>query len=253
MGLTMASCVFAHSSAAQTVPPIVPLDAAELQAVQRAQPSGYLCAIDAEFVSLAEEVAEIRSDGTKHVMRPTHLSLARVSVVRGDGARQGVPFIDDYIAAVELVHDYLTEYSGIMAGDLDADTSRHHLVSLKTAYKKLRLLVDLGCRFVGHGLKKDCRIINILVPPEQIIDTVDIYYRKSKQRLLSLRFLAWYVLGIDIQRDMHDSVEDARTALQLYHRHLELVAAGTWETTLDEIYDVGRTYNYRPPLSNAAV
>lgn len=52
---------------------------------------------------------------------------------------------------------------------------------------------------------------DILVPPEQVIDTVDIYFLKNRHRKLSLRFLAWCLLRQDIQQDMHDSVEDART------------------------------------------
>jgi PAB-dependent poly(A)-specific ribonuclease subunit 2 len=38
--------------------------------------------------------------------------------------------------------------------------SKHTLVPLKVAYKKLRLLVDLECVFIGHGLNKDFRIIS---------------------------------------------------------------------------------------------
>lgn len=50
----------------------------------------------------------------------------------------------------------------MIAGDLDPFISRHTLVPLKVAYKKLRLLVDLGCVFIGHGLNKDFRIISEL-------------------------------------------------------------------------------------------
>jgi hypothetical protein len=53
-------------------------------------------------------------------------------------------------------------------GDLDPLSSSHHLVSLKTAYLKLHHLLDAGCVFVGHGLAKDFRIINLTVPQEQV-------------------------------------------------------------------------------------
>ncbi len=46
------------------------------------------------------------------------------------------------------------------AGDLDPAASRHTLLPLKDVFKKLRLLVDLGCIFVGHGLPKDFRTIS---------------------------------------------------------------------------------------------
>jgi PAB-dependent poly(A)-specific ribonuclease subunit 2 len=61
-----------------------------------------------------QEETEFRSDGTKKVIRPSQLTLARVSVLRGgDGATSGKPFIDDYIHTTDTVVDYLTEYSGI--------------------------------------------------------------------------------------------------------------------------------------------
>ena len=74
---------------------------------------GTLIAIDAEFVSMQQEETEYRSDGTKKVLRPARLSLARVSVLRGDGPKEGVPFIDDHIHTSEIIVDYLTEFSGI--------------------------------------------------------------------------------------------------------------------------------------------
>ncbi len=46
--------------------------------------------------------------------------------------------------------------------------SRHHLTTLKAAYLKLRYLLDCGCVFVGHGLKQDFRMINMVVPPQQV-------------------------------------------------------------------------------------
>ncbi|CAE6448890.1 unnamed protein product [Rhizoctonia solani] len=204
---------------------------------------GTLVAIDAEFVSLQKEENEMRSDGTKKVIRPSQLCLARVSALREDGRA----FIDDYIHTSDTIVDYLTEFSGIKPGDLDPYSSEHALVPLKTAYKKLRLLIDLGCIFIGHGLSKDFRIINIAVPKEQVLDTVDIYFLKERQRRIGLRFLSWYLLRQTIQIDTHNSIEDARAALLLYNLHVQLDTEGQFEDTLDEIYREGRKLNWKTP------
>ena len=48
------------------------------------------------------------------------------------------------------------------------------------------------------------------------------------------------ILHQDIQSTgTHDSVEDARTALQLFEKHCQLEAEGKWEQTLEEVYVQG--------------
>lgn len=83
-------------------------------------------------------------------------------------------------------------------------------------------------------------LADIYIPPSQIIDTVNIYHLPHRQRKLSLRFLAWAVLHSAIQADTHDSIEDARTALQLYEEHNRLEAEGSWEDVLEEVYREGK-------------
>lgn len=143
----------------------------------------------------------------------------------------------------------MCSFSGLRPEDLDMQQSRVWLASKKTVLQKLRYLVDSGCvyvgsatietsfqcpfsvgvyvgfselhaplrciRFVGHGLAQDFRIMNLYVPNHQIIDTVELF-RLPGKRYLSLKFLAATLLNMRIQRDTHDSIEDAQTALRLY-------------------------------------
>ena len=190
---------------------------------------------------------EVNSDGERETIRPIVYALARVSVVRGQGEDESLPFIDDYIYVKEPIVDYLTSYSGITSGDLDPRLSKRNLVSLKVAYKKLWILLNLGCQFLGHGLKQDFRVINIHIPKTQVIDTIEIFYLKSRLRKLSLAFLAWCLLKEDIQLETHDSIEDARTALKLYRKFLEFQDAGILETMLQDIYRTGRDVQFKPP------
>lgn len=81
---------------------------------------------------------------------------------------------------------------------------------------------------------------DVFVPPEQVLDTVDIYFIKARQRLLSLRFLTYLVLKQNIQTGIHDSIEDARCALLLYKAFLEYEGQGVWDQKLDELYREGK-------------
>ena len=81
-----------------------------------------------------------------------------------------------------------------------------------------------------------------------MIDTVNIYHLPHRHRKISLRFLSWIVLNQDIQSTgSHDSIEDARTALQLYEKHSQLEAEGQWEKTLEDIYVQGGKLVSRAP------
>lgn len=220
----------------------------ELLTKQEAPAIGSLVAIDAEFVSLRPEVAEVSYTGSRSLVRPTLLSLARISALRGNpGPKHGVPFIDDYIMHCKPIHNYLTTFSGIEEGDLDPTKSKKTLVTLQTAYRRLWLLLNLGCVFVGHGLKSDFRCINLQVPKAQIRDTIEFYHLPDFRRKLSLKFLAYSVLKESVQRRNHDSIEDANTALLLFERYMELKASGEFEQALRRIYSEGQQLRFRVP------
>lgn len=241
-------------------------------------------ALDTEFVDLEKAEIEVKADGTQEMIRPSKSGLARVSVIRGSGNDEGVPFIDDYITIKDPIVDYVTQYSGIKPGDLDPRTSQHNLVALKVAYKKLWLLLNLGCIFVGHGLASDFRKINIQVPKTQTIDTQYLFFYPGKNRRLSLRYLAWAVFKEYIQEEItttsltttttitdqnnpdttntttttttatttrpsegHDSIEDARMALRLWKKFKEYEDAGIVNQMLEEIFREGVKVGFRPP------
>ncbi|CUM65657.1 uncharacterized protein PRCAT00003305001 [Priceomyces carsonii] len=222
----------------------------ELLSKEEAPSAGTLVAIDAEFVTLRPEILEIYSDGRKNIIKPKKLSLARVSALRGDnGTKEGVPFIDDYIVHTSEISDYLTNFSGIEPGDLDPIKSDKNLVTLQTAYRRLWLLLNLGVIFVGHGLKNDFRCINLQVPPSQIRDTAEFFYKSDFKRKLSLKFLVYILLKEKVQTGNHDSIEDANSALLLYKKYVELKAIGEFEATLNNIYFEGQQLRFRVPES----
>lgn len=209
---------------------------------------GDLVAFDAEFVSVQEEVSSLTESGAKTTIQEPRHSIARISLI---DCRSGAIVFDDHVVPREPVVDYLTRFSGIVAKDLDPKQSPHHLISTRAGYLKLRCLVERGCIFVGHGLKQDFWTSNLVVPPSQIIDTVELYH-KPAQRYVSLRFLANFVLKRDMQQDIHDSVEDATAAFELYKKAVALKAAGKFGEMLDDLYAHGQKADWKVGVADDA-
>jgi len=198
-------------------------------------------AFDAEFVSVQEEESAVTETGQKEVLCDTRHALGRISIF---DCLTEETVVDDHVLPREQVVDFLTRFSGIVAEDLDLVRSRHRIISTRSAYLQLRYLLDQGCVFVGHGLKQDFSTVNLVVPPNQILDTVKIFHIPGR-RYVSLRFLANFVFGRDMQQDTHDSVEDARAAYELYCKALEWKKEGVWEKSLQELYAYGEKTSWK--------
>ena len=240
---------------------LLPKDEVQQPTFDQVPSAGTPIALDTEFVELEKAEIDVKADGSQETIRPAKSGLARISVLRGNGELEGTPFIDDYITIYDTIVDYKTQYSGIRPGDLDPHISQHNLVPLKVAYKRLWLLLNLGCSFVGHGLASDFRKANIHVPKSQTVDTQYLFLAPGKNRRLSLRYLAWAVFKEYIQEenydetmtgDGHDSIEDARMALRLWRKFQEYEEAGTVEQMIEDIYRKGARYGWKPPLRSGA-
>ncbi|CAB3403165.1 unnamed protein product [Caenorhabditis bovis] len=190
---------------------------------------GELVGIDAEFI---RKKCKFDSDSRGVITR----AIGRISCVDSTGNRI---IFDDHVQVTdgECVADYLTRYSGIVSDDLNAQRSSKYLTTQKRVFLKIMVLIERGCIFVGHALNNDFSVLNIHVPDEQIIDTVNLF-RLDSQRLLSLQLLAFQLLGDKIQEESHDSVVDAQYAMKVYRKYEELKQNGQLKAEMRRLYDV---------------
>ncbi|KAK0417247.1 hypothetical protein QR680_012902 [Steinernema hermaphroditum] len=149
---------------------------------------------------------------------------------------KGRILIDDYIRIPSCdVHDYLTQFSGIVEGDLNPLTTTRYLTTQKYTYMKILYLIEQKVVFVGHGLDNDFGVLKLFAPPTQVRDTVHMFYLLN-HKMLPLRFLAYHFFQEKIQEKEHCSVEDARMALRLYTLYEELKGSGKLDETLQKLY-----------------
>ncbi|XP_052056152.1 RNA exonuclease 5 isoform X2 [Apodemus sylvaticus] len=138
--------------------------------------------------------------------------LTRISLV----AEGGHCLMDELVKPDFKILDYFTSFSGITKEILNPVTTR-----LKDVQKLLRELLPLDAVLVGHCLDLDLRVLKMIHP--YVIDTSLLYIGKQGRRF-KLTFLAKAILGKDIQcskKPGHDSIEDARTALELVQYFLK--------------------------------
>lgn len=137
--------------------------------------------------------------------------LARVSITNYHGA----VVYDTYVLPVMEVTDYRTAVSGIRPEHLKPGVAR--------SFNEVRATVEelLADRvLVGHAIHHDLHALMLSHKARDIRDTArhKAYKALAGGRTPALKRLASELLGVEIQKGEHSSVEDARASMALYRR-----------------------------------
>eukprot|EP00795_Rhopilema_esculentum_P012785 gene12785-3519_t len=136
--------------------------------------------------------------------------LGRVSIVNSFGET----VYDTFVAPMQKVADYRTEFSGIRPEDL---------VNAPPFTEVQKQVADLtNCKIlVGHAVHNDLKVLMLSHPRKDIRDTSSYkpFKKLLKTRYPSLKKLSKEILNVDIQSGEHSSVEDARMTMKIYQLH----------------------------------
>lgn len=142
--------------------------------------------------------------------------LARVSIVDYDG---NVLFNTYVSPHPHQVLDYLTEFSGIRPENLRGAPS------FSNVQRRVQEIIASKI-IVGHSLHNDFRALQLSVPIENKRDIgksrfIINKYGNNMGQAPSLKRLANLILNRNIQVNGHDSIEDAKAALDIYKHYQE--------------------------------
>lgn len=122
---------------------------------------------------------------------------------------------DEYIRPNEKILSFRTRWSGITPSDM-----RLAIPFDKAQAEILDLLDD--CIVVGHSIVNDTDSLKIELPPQERVRDTSHYVPlrtmagMDRAKVPSLKKLANALLGLEIQKGAHNSVEDARVSMNLY-------------------------------------
>lgn len=172
-----------------------PLDLFPATKGNRAHEDGKYVAIDCEMVGIGP-------DGRDS-------ALARISLVNWHGH----VLYDSFVKPNVSITDYRTQVSGVTPAHLQ------NAPEFSVVQQQVAQFIE-GKILVGHALKNDLRVLMLGHPRKDTRDTSKYrpFRRLSRGKNPALRNLAQHFLGIRIQKDSHDSADDARVAMLLYRK-----------------------------------
>ena len=122
---------------------------------------------------------------------------------------------DEYIKPNEKILSFRTPWSGITQSHMQS------AIPFDDAQAEILDLLD-DCVIVGHSIVNDTDSLKIELPPQERVRDTSHYVPlrtmagMDRAKVPSLKKLANALLGLEIQRGAHNSVEDARVSMKLY-------------------------------------